>query len=305
MDWRIKGLTQKVLSSIPGGVSANDLLQRRAGGLRNFEEHVKAKVTDWGILASCMKEAGQTPTGRCFVEIGTGWFPTLPVCFSLAGAARCQTFDLVRHLDERLTFQMLKALAAYLPMISERSSIPSHQVEVRFEELAHAATLPDLLRLTCIEYNAPCNAARTGLPVDSVDVVFSNSVLEHVPAETIRQLMLESYRVLCSGGLAIHSVNCGDHYAYFDKNITQLNYLAYGDADWRLWNNDLQYQNRLRPLDFVSLTEDAGFRVVLKRQPVNQELLQALPELELAPEFQSYPPEELCCTSFDFIAIKP
>ena len=60
-----------------------------------------------------------------------------------------------------------------------------------------------------------------------------------------------------------HSVNCGDHYAYVDRSIHQLNYLQFSDADWRKWNNEFLYQNRLRAIDFVDMARAAGFTIEL------------------------------------------
>jgi SAM-dependent methyltransferase len=135
-----------------------------------------------------------------------------------------------------------------------------------------------------------------------VDVVFSNSVLEHVPPEAIRRLMHESSRILRPGGLAIHSANCGDHYAYFDSKITPINYLTYSESTWRRWNNDLLYQNRLRPSDFLVMAEQAGLRIVLQKSTARPELLDKLPSMEIATEFKGYPREQLASTSVDFVA---
>ena len=30
----------------------------------------------------------------------------------------------------------------------------------------------------------------------------------------------------------MHCANCGDHYAYFDRMITPINYLAYSEHEW-------------------------------------------------------------------------
>jgi hypothetical protein len=77
MSWRIRGLTQKALGLIPGGVRMNDLLQRRLGGLRDFQRHVTSKVVDnWVVLASYMRELGVGLGDLRYVEIGTGWFPS-------------------------------------------------------------------------------------------------------------------------------------------------------------------------------------------------------------------------------------
>src|SRR5262249_34295281 len=118
------------------------------------------------------------------------------------------------------------------------------------------------------------------------------------------KIMQEAARVLRPGGLAIHSVNCGDHYAYFDKRITQINYLSYTEAEWAFWNNDIQYQNRLRPQDLIEIVDRAGLSIILKKHKALPKLLEQLKTMKIAPEFQKYPPEQLACTSIDFVAQK-
>ena len=100
----------------------------------------------------------------------------------------------------------------------------------------------------------------------------------------------------------MHSANCGDHYAYFDRGITQINYLAYPENKWRRWNNELLYQNRLRPSDFLRMAESAGLRVILQKSNPRPELLVQLGDMPIAPEFRSYPKEQLASTSIDFVA---
>src|SRR5262249_33025408 len=119
MNWRVKGVVQKTLAAVPGGVAINDLLQRTLGGLRNFERNVNTKVTgDWLVLAGHMRQLGVSLAGKRYMEIGPGWYPTLPVCFQLAGAAEVISYDLQRHLNERLTDRMWRALETHLPAIA-------------------------------------------------------------------------------------------------------------------------------------------------------------------------------------------
>jgi SAM-dependent methyltransferase len=249
-------------------------------------------------------ELGVTPGGLRFLEIGTGWFPTLPLCWSLAGAASVVTFDLTRHLDLGLTLRLLGLLETHLPLIARAGARDIERVEADYERLKGASSLGDLLDRARVEYRAPADMTKSKLPAESVDVVFSNSVLEHVPRDVISEMMQESLRVLRHGGLALHSANCGDHYAYFDSGITSINYLTYTEKEWRFWNNKLLFQNRLRPSDFLALAEVAGLQVVWTRVKPRQELLDALPTLRIAPEFRSYPKEQLCSSSIDFVACR-
>jgi len=305
MNWRIKGLTQKTLSIIPGGVRMNDLLQRRLGGRRDFRRHVASKVVDdWVVMASYMGELGVELGGLRYVEIGTGWFPVLPVCYSLAGAREVVTFDLTRHVDARQSLKMVAMLDSLVPTIAEAAGRTLPEVEAAYADLREATTAEELFRRARIDYHAPADAAVSGLPDSSVDVIFSNSVLEHVPGPDITRMMEESRRILRTGGLAIHCANCGDHYAYFDRTITPINYLKYTEREWAFWNNRLLYQNRLRPVDFVRLARNAGLEIVLQKTRPRAELLALVPHMNITSEFKPYPPEELCCTSIGFVARK-
>jgi SAM-dependent methyltransferase len=302
MNWRFKGLVQKALSSVPGGVGVNDLLQRSMGGLRSFDQHLATKVNDWEILVSHMAEIGRSPQGLRYVEVGSGWFPTLPICFSLAGAESCETYDLTRHMSGRLTFQMLRELENHLPCIAKAAGLDETAIERSYRHLCGASSLPDLLSRARIRYHAPADASATALPTGSVDIVFSNAVFEHVPPAGLAAILREARRILRPGGLTIHSLNCGDHYAYFDRSISFMNYLQYSDRDWNWWNSDLLYQNRLRPQDFLEIAAKADLRVVLSQFKPRPDLLALLPTLRLAPEFRGYSPEQLCSTSLDFVA---
>jgi hypothetical protein len=305
MNWRIKGLVQKTLSVAPGGRKVNDVLQLTLGALRNFEANVDQKVrADWCVFASHMAELGRPIQDLEYLEVGTGWYPTLPVCYFLAGARRVRTFDIHRQLREDWTRRMFLRLKHHLPAIAESAAIPLSQVESRYASLAGAANLEQLLRKARIDYNAPGDAAETGLPESSVDVVFSNSVMEHVPPAAIGCILDESRRVLRPGGLSMHSANCGDHYAYFDRRITAINYLTYSSERWHFWDSSLLYQNRLRPRDFVGLAERSGLKVEMVKFRPRPELLAALPNMRIAAEFAQYPPEQLASTSIDFVGVK-
>jgi SAM-dependent methyltransferase len=178
-------------------------------------------------------------------------------------------------------------------------------IHARLLELRRPKSLGELLSKSNIEYFAPADGRATGLEPNSIDLVYSNSVLEHVPREVISGLMEESFRVLRPGGLAMHNVGCNDHYAFFDKSISFVNYLQYEERDWRLWNNSLQYQNRLRAPEFLELAMQAGFEVINNRTHVRPGTLEALAGLRVAPQFERFSRDELTATTTDFIVRKP
>lgn len=308
MHWRVKGVIQKVLGHVPGGAALHFHLQRRFGGLRDFRRELSVKVDDWAIMARHLRNAGVDFRGMRGFEIGTGWYPTFPLACYLAGARRIVTCDLNAHLRDDLTRAGVEQLGNFLPVIAEASGADLEGVRQRYESLrARSEAGADLAEATggVVEYHAPADATRTTLAEGDIDVVFSNSVLEHVPGEAIEAMYREAMRILAPGGLMFHSVNCGDHYAYVDRSIHQLHYLRYSDREWRFWDNAFLYQNRLRADFFVDSAAERGFRIELNTAQARPERLEQLARVPVHEQFAHVPPERLCITSVDFIARKP
>jgi hypothetical protein len=305
MDWKVKGYIQRALDMTPGGALVNDLLQRLNGGRQNLGDHINVKVrADWLIHMDHLNELGFTLPGKTMLEIGTGWLPVMPLCFALAGISRCITVDLRRHMSVQAVLLTLRHLEPHLADIAKVSNQPLEQVNQRWRTWLALNDGQAVLDAAGIVYKAPGDATATGLAAGSVDLVFSNSVLEHVPEPVLHAMMTETQRILSPDGLTMHNVNCGDHYAYFDRSITQINYLQFPDKAWRKWNTNLQYQNRLRAVDFLTSARKAGLEIVLDTHKAKPELLTRIKGMQIADEFSRYPVEELCCTSIDFAARK-
>lgn len=304
--WWIKGLIQNVLCRVPGGKSVNDRLQTSVGGLRDFEGNIQRKVGDWLGIVRCMEAAGRPDIkGLSVLEVGTGWYSCLPFCFALAGASRVITVDLLSHLNPRLTFAMLAALEAHVDAIAAATHQPVEQVRERLRVFRAASDLDSLLTVAGVTYKAPQFAQDLHwIPDSDLDIVYSNSVLEHIPPDVLPEIMKESHRLLRPGGLMVQAVACHDHYAHFDKRISYVNYLQYSDRQWRWWNNPFHYQNRLRAKEFLSLAGAAGFDILYQEQVVRPGTREALERMQIAQEFRHFSPEELAATTVNFVATR-
>lgn len=303
MDWRVKAAVQGLLARVPGGVAVNDVLQRAVGDRRDERSHIDSTVTnDWLFHQEVLRDLGFEVRGSELLEIGTGWLPVFPLCYALAGARHCYTYDLHPHLNPAKAVVALRHLENHLQAIAHATHDTEQAVRERWQRLSTIDDGTELLKAAGIVYCAPADSTATGIADASLSLVFSNSVLEHVSADILGDLMQESRRVLEPQGLSLHSVNCGDHYAYFDRSITQAHYLRFPDRKWRMFNNDILYQNRLRAVDFVTAAKSAGMRVMRDIHVPRPELLKRFDELPIAPEFRRYSAEQLCTTSVTFAA---
>jgi hypothetical protein len=125
-----------------------------------------------------------------------------------------------------------------------------------------------------------------------------------MPPHAIESSFAEAHRILRPGGAMFHSANCGDHYAYGDPEINQLQYLRYSDAAWARWNNNFLYQNRLRAVDFTRMSRAAGFAIDLDTSHAAPARLAELAAIDVHPQFSGYTREQLAVTTIDFIARK-
>lgn len=157
-----------------------------------------------------------------------------------------------------------------------------------YGRLVEAGTDEDLLGTTGIVYHAPADASRTTLPDGSTDVLFSNSVIEHVDPAVLPALLRESCRLLGARGLGLHAPACNDHYEHFARAILFMHYLQFDAARWRWWNNSLNYQNRLRAPDFIAMARDAGLDIVHEERDVRPRTREALATMRVAPELSHY-----------------
>ncbi len=308
MNWRIKGAIQKLLGVLPAGDELHYQLQRRAGGLRQLDKEIAAKIEDWRLMIGHLDAVGIRIAGTRFMEMGTGWYPTFPFLLHLGGAARVDTVDLNRHLKPELVREIVAKIGGQLDLVAEATRRPVAEVRDAHRALAAAVGRGASLEEATggvVRYRAPADASATGLPAGSVDVVFSNSVLEHVPGPVIAACFTEARRILAPGGVVFHSVNCGDHYAYADGKINQLNYLRYGDAEWGRWNNRFLYQNRLRAIDFTEMARQAGFAIEVDTSRPHPTRLAQLAEIPVHPDFARYSRDQLAITSIDFIGRRP
>ena len=148
-----------------------------------------------------------------------------------------------------------------------------------------------------ITYIAPQDAANTGLQDESVDFVVSTATLEHIPPDDIRGIMLECNRLCKQNSILSLIIDYADHYAKSDKSINAFHFLRYDDREWKAYNPEWHYQNRLRHCDYLSLFDETGFEIVEEHGFVKDGDLDLVKQSPLAPRFREYNPEQLAVTS--------
>lgn len=249
-----------------------------------------------GFLHYCTSRHKITVRGGIHLDIGCGAVTPFSRMFAhlLAGAQRvgCLELEPIRDIGESVRHLARIAAAVAINPSVVFSGYPVTNREcldnVRDFDLAKLAKgdatglNPD--RITFLQKSA----ADTGLPDAQVDLIVSNSVLEHVPDPegTVRELA----RITKPGGFAMHGIDVADHRWYGTPSLSRIEFLTIATDD-----PIVHGCNRLRLGDFEALFKKHGF-VQLERMPgVCHELPATLRE-RLVPPWRDLSHEELATT---------
>lgn len=268
MNWKVKALGQKAVAALPESVSYQiyDLLQKQFGKMNAQRVNPTRLLTRTSLILAQILAQNQPIVDATFLEVGTGWKLTTPMCLWLCGAKKVLTVDLNPYLRPDL----VELEAEYISQNSTQvAEILADVVEPdllldRITQLnaRNDWSCDEIFELMNIEYLAPADAAE--LPdVESVDYHISHTVFEHIPEQTLLSILQEAQRLLRDGGLCVHYIDPSDHFAHRDRNISEVNFLQFSEQQWDFWaNNRYAYHNRLRIDDYENLFTSAGLPVL-------------------------------------------
>jgi SAM-dependent methyltransferase len=180
--------------------------------------------------------------GRTIVELGPGGEFALEIALIGLGAARTLCID---------------RDASYLPKHAARVTAlyerVAHEYGVQTASASAAPFWHPPLSPGQFEYLVGKGIEReNGIPPESVDVIASFAVLEHL--RRLDVAFAAMYRLLKPGGWMIHKVDLRDH-TNFERPLDFLRY-----PDW-LWRWTLFYENRVRWSEYPPLLAANGFHL--------------------------------------------
>jgi hypothetical protein len=271
VSWLAKALVQRGIGALPNPHYWNELFQDRVThSLALTKERFEASLRNCRNHLEQLERFGSPATGSGFsaFELGTGWFPTVPIGLFLCGAREVWTWDiapLLRRDRLKLTIRRFLELEQGQGLRGHFHALPERLTRLRevmalceqAEELGPAA----LLERIGIHYRTG-NASRSGLPPQSVDLIVSDVVFEYLPPAELFEILQEFRRIAAPDAVMSHTISLDDQYASYDSGITQFNFLRFPDWAWRCLNNPIIPLNRLRISDYRRAFSESGFQVV-------------------------------------------
>lgn len=239
------------------------------------------------------------------MEVGTGWRVDMPIAFYLLGARRVVTCDLNRYLDAELALGTVRYVIEHEQEMQSIFPVVDRDVlRERIAQLRRVTTLDELFRIACIEYHAPTDCAHTNFADGTIDIHYSYTVFEHIPASVLEDILREASRLLSPRGLALHHIDLGDHFAQVDPSITPANFLQFSEKEWDSYaGTPWSYHNRLRADDYERVFKNAGHEVLYWKPYEDERSLDVLRNgLTLAPEYRERSLDLLSVAILDVIS---
>jgi len=296
--WKIKAMVEGVISLTPWRNGINNLLQQYVTGrLTLTPNRFEVKVRQCHRHMECAREArGGERSPFTVLELGTGWYPIVPVGLYLCGAKCVWSVDIVDLLSSRRVKEVLRCYVEYGQAGKLGGTLPGYRhdrMAVLQDILSSARPSPttsEMLERMSIQTMVR-DVRDIKLGDGSVDMFVSNCVLEHIPPDVIAGIFAKFRRLASPSAVMIHLIDMRDHCADFDSSITPYNFLKYPSRTWRWYNNPLHYQNRLRTTDYRRLHREGGFRIVAEHAVHGPQALRE--RVQPADEFLRYPEADL------------
>lgn len=162
-------------------------------------------------------------------------------------------------------------------------------------DLSGCRNIKDILNRCGAQYLTEGLASLREIDVESVDLIFSQAVLEHVRRRDFLETMHECRRILRRGGICSHQVDLRDHLG------GALNNLRFSE---QVWESDFFaksgfYTNRIQCNQMLELFNKAGFAVNVSEMRKWDTL--PTPRKGLAEKFRGGSTEELLISGFDVL----
>tara|TARA_B100000242_G_scaffold126304_1_gene89075 strand:+ start:24553 stop:25404 length:852 start_codon:yes stop_codon:yes gene_type:complete len=133
---------------------------------------------------------------------------------------------------------------------------------------------------------------------ESIDYIFSHSVIEHVRLYELDELIFHMYRVIKPGGLISHNINYKDHLS------ESLNNLRFSEKIWEsdFFANSGFYTNRVPAIKMHSLFRNVGFKIISENFGSWSKL--PIPRSKISNDFREFSNKDLSNCTSSFIAQK-
>jgi SAM-dependent methyltransferase len=250
-----------VVAAALRALSAHSVLRNayRWVGNRKRSFPVSMPKPRW-IWEQVVKE-GVDGRGHTLLELGTGWVHAGSLYSALLIDAEIIAFDVWDNRSLYCTKNEISRVATAIQAAEDHSESDKRRASERAAAAFRATTFTELYDALNITYIVDDSGIPRISPA-SVDMIYSQDVLEHVNRDCFASSIHAWKRILKPFGRFLALVGLDDHLAHYDSSKSMKEYLYHSDFLWQhLLSNRLQYINRLTVTEIIDLFKRNGFEI--------------------------------------------
>lgn len=249
-----------------------------------------------------IEECGAIQDGMHVLELGTGWVHWEAFYTRLFYDVQCTLFDVWDNRQFAGFINYARQLQLGLRNEVDRPEGALARAEALLDQALATASFEDLYRLLGWRYVIDPQGSLREIADSSIDLIISSDVLEHVDAGAVKSLVDDMHRILRQGGAASQQIVEGDHLCIYDRAVHPKNYIRYTERQWRwLFENQVQYVNRIQHSEWVQLFKSGGFEIVADRITERADLT----GIRVSKRFAGYSDDDLAGTVSSILIRKP
>jgi hypothetical protein len=162
-------------------------------------------------------------------------------------------------------------------------------------------SLDELYELLHFDYVVATEGTLDRFADSAYAAIYSGSVLQHVRREILDGYICDIGRLLKPGGYSMHTVDLHDQLYYYDRSVSSKNYMRFSDQTWQhMFQNDVQYFNRVQRPEWLALFRNAGFELVEEKIVGG-----ALGAMRISRRYQDLDPCDQACMILRIVHRKP
>lgn len=294
--WVLKAIVQKTISYFPKRDLLNLWFQKNITKGVHFDSvHFDYKVRHAkDHIAFFRDNKNFSFTESTVIEIGTGWYPVIPISLFLEGFGRIVSLDLNNYLSKKT---LLETLVLFIQKekenhLSQYINIKDDRWQVIKEIVAkkERLTLQEMCHLLRFEFTV-CDLSKPPINIPKAEFMCSNNTFEHIHKNLMRKILVNCKSLIKAGGIMSHFIDMTDHFCHFDKSITEYNFLKYSEKRWNIIDNDIQPQNRMRLVNYKELYKE--LQIPITKEVIWPSKVHLLEGFPIHDEFSKYSVKQL------------
>jgi hypothetical protein len=295
--WYLKAIVQKIISFLPFRNRINFFFQKYiTKGVDLNEEHFFNK---YGHLLDHLEHFSQANgkdklDGVTCLELGTGWYPIIPIGYFLKGADKVYSVDISAHLTTASLLRCLEEINRHQErFLAGLGAIDPERWQI-LQDIREQATPTSPLDALCQRLNfIPIvkDVRALELPEEKILLLTSNNTYEHIYPQVLGGIVAKLWSLTAPGGVMSHFIDMSDHFAHMDRSITIYNFLRFSETQWQWIDNPIQPQNRWRLQQHSELYEQLN--IPFSEKKIRSGNLEQVRQMSLAAPFADMPLENV------------